>query len=229
MAFKQRIKHFISVLLGKDILIRRQIKIYYEYLGSQYGGFAVATSKLSEKDNVICYSFGVGEDISFDLEMIDKYNATVYAFDPTPKSIKYLQKQILPDKFKFYKYALSNIDGELKFYLPENPNYVSCSLVRNNSDKFILVDSRKLSTIMNELRHKKIDVLKMDIEGAEFDVIDEIIESRIEFEQLCVEIHHRFFENGIDLVKKMIRRLNENGYKIFWVSDNGEEVSFIKR
>ena len=38
----------------------------------------------------------------------------------------------------------------------------------------------------------RIDILKMDIEGAEYDVIDDIINSPVPIAQVLIEFHHRF-------------------------------------
>ena len=57
---------------------------------------------------------------------------------------------------------------------------------------------------IKELGHEKIDILKMDIEGAEFEVIHDIICDGIEFGQLCIEVHDRFFENGDKRLKDSI-------------------------
>jgi hypothetical protein len=53
------------------------------WFGTKYGGFYVYPDRLCQES--IIYSFGVGEDVSFDLELIEKYNCHVFAFDPTQK------------------------------------------------------------------------------------------------------------------------------------------------
>ena len=68
----------------------------------------------------IVYSFGVGKDISFDLELIKRYNFEVHAFDPTPTSIRWLAEQSLPPGFHFHTYGLADYDGTAEFVLPAN-------------------------------------------------------------------------------------------------------------
>ena len=41
-------------------------------------------------NNPVIVSCGLGEDASFDIDMINNYNAKVICVDPTPKTIKYL-------------------------------------------------------------------------------------------------------------------------------------------
>lgn len=121
-------------------------------LGSMYGGFNIYDDELKKKTNPVVYSFGVGEDISFDLKLIEKYNCEIYAFDPTPKSIDWIAKQNLSDKFHFYPYGISNRDGIEKFHLPTNPEYVSGSIFLSTGLKedTITVQMKRLITIMQE-------------------------------------------------------------------------------
>jgi hypothetical protein len=69
----------------------------------------------------------------------------------------------------------------------------------------------------------------MDIEGAEYELIENILNTKISIDQFLIEIHERFFENGKFLTQKIIRILNNNGYEIFAISDSFEEISFIKK
>lgn len=82
---------------------------------------------------------------------------------------------------------------------------------------------------MRELGHEAIDILKMDIEGAEYRVIDDMCHGGIWPTQVLVEFHHRFPGLGVRMTKAAIATLRGHGYEIFWGSDTGEEYGFIKR
>ncbi len=69
-------------LLNKNVKRRPTVR-----MGNSYGGFEVAAGKL-DKEGVIVYSFGIGEDLSFSDDIIKRFDARVYAYDPTPKSIR---------------------------------------------------------------------------------------------------------------------------------------------
>ena len=56
--------------------------------GDSYGGFMVALNELQNES--VVYSFGIGEDLSFSEGIMDTINCSIFAFDPTPKSIKYV-------------------------------------------------------------------------------------------------------------------------------------------
>ena len=65
-------------------------------------------------------SFGVGEEISFDLALIENFGLTVYAFDPTPPSIAWVRKEKLPPNFRFFDFGIANHDGTAKFSYHES-------------------------------------------------------------------------------------------------------------
>ncbi len=51
---------------------------------------------------------------------------------------------------------------------------------------------------MKKLGHKQIDLLKMDIEGSEFMALPDILNSKIIFDQLCIETHPRIFPDSVE-------------------------------
>jgi hypothetical protein len=83
--------------------------------------------------------------------------------------------------------------------------------------------------IINQLGHKHIDILKIDIEGAEYDVIEDILNAKISINQILIEFHDRYVENGIMKTRQTVENLKNKGFIIFAVSDTYEEVSFIHK
>jgi len=79
---------------------------------------------------------------------------------------------------------------------------------------------------MKMLGNTAIDVLKMDIEGAEYEVLWDLLGCGIRPRQILVEFHHRWPELGIERTRRAVRELNQAGYLIFNVSASGEEYSF---
>lgn len=217
------VRRILKGVIGKDILIFPDCKkIKYEFLGSDYGGWP-AVNKILELNPVV-YSVGVGDDISYDLALIEKFSIDIHAFDPTPRSCEWVNNQELPDKFHFYNYGLSDFDGEQEFIAPDIDTHMSFSTVKSGVG--VSLDVKKLSTIMNELQHNTVDVLKMDIEGGEYNVINNMILESITPKILLIEFHHRFPEIGLTKTKNCIQSLKSRGYCIFYVSANGEEYGF---
>jgi len=97
----------------------------------------------------------------------------------------------------------------------------------SSKDNAIEVPAFCLSTIVTRLGHTQIDLLKMDIEGAEYEVLDGLLDSPIKPAQLLVEFHHRFPGIGVEKTANIVARLQQSGYKIFAISETGREVSFL--
>jgi FkbM family methyltransferase len=159
-------------------------------LGSRYGGWVIPTSRLDSKS--ICYCIGCGEDVTFDVALINMFDCCVYAYDPTPKSVEFIKREITPNypNFKFFPYGLWREDGIASFYVPRKKEYVSHSIVNiGKTDNFINLPVMKVSTALARNRHngRKLTLLKLDIEGAEYEVLDQIISDNVEVDILCIE------------------------------------------
>lgn len=230
MSLVSKIRPLVLKLIRKFHHIKKNVKLNHTWYGNTYGGFYICPDLLDQ--NSIVYSFGIGEDISFDKAVIQNHNCQVFGFDPTPKSISWIKGQNLPKEFHFYEFGISDKSGNVDFYLPINPEYVSGSVIsQKNVDtmKKVSVEMKCLEEIMTEMGHSHIDVLKMDIEGSEYDVIENILNAKISITQILIEFHDRFFENGNLKSKQAISSFKRNGYEIFAISDSFEEISFIKK
>ena len=89
--------------------------------------------------------------------------------------------------------------------------------------KFQTIDS-----LMKKNKHQKIDILKMDIEGSEYEVLEDILSKKIPIKQILVEFHPYLFKDGREKTKYILDILTENNYRCFAVSQNMLEYSFIK-
>lgn len=204
-----------------------QLKRCMERFGSEYGGYWLDVSML--KVDAVVYSLGIGEDISFDLSLIERFGVGVDAFDPTPKVKKWLAAQSLPPQFHFHAAGIAGHDGEEAFYAPPREDWVSHSVIpaRQYGRESARFPVMRLSTAMRRQGRSWIDVLKMDIEGAEYVVIEQIIREKIPVKQLLVEFHHRLSSVGTDKTKAAIAQLKKYGMKISHVCPRKEVFTFV--
>lgn len=230
MSLLTSLKKKIKLLTGKVSIVKKEIDCKSEWYGNSYGGFYVHPDNLSSRS--IVYSFGIGEDISFDTTIMQKHGAEVFAFDPTPKSIDWIKKQTVPSRFHFLNFGIDKVSGPVKFNLPKDPSHVSGSTMQHknvNAQNCISVPMKSFAEIVSELGHSHIDVLKMDIEGSEYSVIDSILSTPVKIDQILVEIHERFFVDGKTRTRNLLKTFKEHGFKVFAVSESLEEISFIRQ
>lgn len=224
-----KIFKIINEIIGRfSPLFEKQITLKKEHNGTSYGGWVISPQYLNKNSTI--YSIGIGEDISFDISLIQKYKVDVHGFDPTPRSIEWIKKQKIPKQFHVHEYGIADYNGKAIFYPPLNPDHISHSLLerKKTKNRAIEVPVFRLETIMKMLKHDKIDLLKMDIEGAEYKVIEDIIKSNIHILQLLVEFHHGMDNITFKDTKKVIDHLEENGFSIFDISKDGRNYSFYK-
>jgi FkbM family methyltransferase len=216
-----------KAILGCGFFVTPQISCRREKHGSESCGWVICSDKIC-RDSVI-YSFGIGEDASFEASLIARYGAEVRAFDPTPKSINWVEQQGFPSQFKMHPLGLAENNGQVEFALPNNPEHVSGSIIRAEhvGCEMIRIEVKRLKNIMQEQGHARIDLLKMDIEGAEYGVVDSIVSDKLDIGQILIEFHHRFKGVGIDKTNQALDKLHRIGYRIFHVSENYEEISLI--
>ena len=195
------------------------------FLGTEYGGYEVLPALL-RADSVV-YSVGIGEDISFDLALIERFGCKVHGFDPTPRSLAWLEAQALPERFVVHPYGIADIDGTLGFTPPANPAHVSHSVLGNGAER-VELPVKRLETVLRELGHERLDVLKLDIEGAEYAVLDALLETGPLPRQLCVEFHHGISGVELGATERLLARLRARGYRVFDARETGREFSLVR-
>ena len=181
----------------------------------------------------VVYSLGVGDSIDLDMDLIHLYSLTVHAFDPTPYSEEWIASLELPANFKFHPWAAAGKDGSLRLFRRVNKRGKKSGVMwtaegdAGDGTDFIDAPAYTIRSMMQKLGHDRIDVLKIDVEGAEYDVLESLDEVDKLPTQLLVEFHHRFPGIGKQRTAASIDHLKALGYRIFSVSETGREVGFV--
>jgi hypothetical protein len=86
----------------------------------------------------------------------------------------------------------------------------------------------RLKTAMQRLGHSRIDILKMDIEGAEYSVLEDIAREKIPVGQILVEFHHRLTSVGTGKTKRLLSVLDGCGLKIAYICPRMEVFTLVQ-
>lgn len=162
----------------------------------------------------VVYSAGAGRNISFELQLIQQIGCQVTLLDPSPTGVDYINSLTdLPELLDFFPLGIAKETGDIHFDYPDDLKEGSFRLSRNNTQS-LSFPCISLTDLMQKNDHQHIDLLKMDIEGFEYGVIEHIVEEQIEIKQICVEFHH--FMDGIpkQQTDHAIRQLKQLGYSI---------------
>ncbi len=98
-------------------------------------------------------------------------NVKVYSYEPDPENFKLLLENLrlnrLEHKVKSFRLAISNARGAIPLYI----NDLGMSSLSSKSKRYLTVEAITLGDIFNLNSLDKIDFLKIDIEGAEWNVL----------------------------------------------------------
>ena len=220
-------RKLIFILFNKDLLTGLKLTKPTDRLslGNDLANWTIP-SKLINSDST-CYLVGAGEDISFDLALAKKFNCKVVIIDPTPKAIEHFNEldrfgkisKDIRSNIIYVPYGLWKDDTKLKFFAPRNENHVSHSVVNlQNTKDFFEATVKKLTTLMRENFDEHLDLLKIDVEGAEYEIINSMIAEEKFPKILCIEYDEIFSpmdENATIRIKKSIQSLISVGYSIY--------------
>jgi FkbM family methyltransferase len=137
------------------------------------------------------------------------------------------KNKIDSEKIKLIPYALHTTNDYLKFYSPINKDYVSHSLVEGiKSSEYIVIPTKTLETIMREFHHKTIDLLKIDIEGSECAVLNDMLDKKIFPKYISVDFDSARLNNieKLNECKEIIKRILNNNYVV--LHNRNYDISF---
>jgi FkbM family methyltransferase len=159
-----------------------------EHLGNAYGGWLAPVQLLDESS--VAYSIGAGGDVSFDIALIERTGCVVHSFDPAPEAKRTAEQQTSPNFF-FHNVALWTYSGELEMFRAADPSHMALSAVNlQQTNDSIVVPCRTVESIRAEMGHERIDLLKITMDGAEYDFVPHLELSKWHTKVLVVNLQH---------------------------------------
>jgi FkbM family methyltransferase len=222
------------VLVKQAMLIEPRVPVEVrpelEFHGNDYCGWKIPRGVLG-RDSVVV-DVGLGEDVAFSTSLIERYGLTVHGFDPTPRAIKYV-RGLKCQQLVVHEFGVAGASGRATFYLPNNPANVSGSLVKEThlGATAITVDLLSLAHVLERIAAARIDLLKLDIEGAEYELLasPDFAQCADRVELLCIEFHHRWPSYGPKATLDAVATLQRLGFRCAWRSGTtNEDFLFVK-
>jgi FkbM family methyltransferase len=221
------VKRLARRLAGRELWLRAELSEPVQWAD----GWFLCHERLPR--GARAFGLGVGRNIDFELALIRTHAAIVDTFDPTPSSTAWVGSRQLPPGFRHHPWAVTATDGPVRLEqrkAARSGGAPMLSIVASGRSgaETLVAEGYRLSTILSRLGCPVPDLLRMDIEGAEYPVLDDMLATGVLPGQLLVEFHHRFPQVGLPATRRAIANLRDAGYRIAAVSDTGREVTFLR-
>jgi FkbM family methyltransferase len=180
-------------------------------LGTAYGGWQIPDGLLGPES--ICYCVGAGGDISFDLELISRYGATVRAVEPVESYQRDAVETAAGEpRFSIRQAAVAIRDGPIRMQSHHQPGSASLSAAGlYETDSWVEIPGRTLASLMGEWGDERIDLLKLDLEGIEYELVPTLDLGSLGVRIFAVQLHHI---GGVRGAMRLIDGVRSQGFRI---------------
>lgn len=149
--------------------------------------------------------------------------ALVIAIEPDPVNFYYLRKNVninnIDNKCILLNIAAYDTKRTLLFYIAGNSD--SHSLYKGYRKRSIEVLGMPIDTIIDKLKLTKVDLIKIDVEGAEVHVLRGLLKTVNEYRpKIIIEV----FPQNLSVIEQMFKGL---GYKILFIPVLIKDVYYI--
>jgi FkbM family methyltransferase len=209
--FRNQLRHGFDSLYSESLPDKETIGVLSQW--------TIVTSRLHS--DAVIYSGGVGEDITFERELIRRFGVKIHIFDPSPVATD----TIALANTAHLLFRPVGLAASAKANFSIGGGTASSSWLKAGGS-----DTLPCTTIEREMksnRHDFIDLLKIDIEGFEYEVLESCLSQGILINQICVEFHDFFPEISRAKTVEMIHSLKSHGFDL--IHRHRHDHTFLRR
>lgn len=155
------------------------------------------------------------------------FNARVYGYEPDPRLYP---KLVSNDQIHYFQKAITGNIGTSKLHLGEG-QCSSLHYAEDASHDTTNVETTTLAAEFAAIGLDHVDLLKLDIEGAELDVLLETPEDVLQcITQITVEFHEFMRPADLPQILECIKRLRGIGFRpLFFSTHTYGDILFVNR
>jgi len=175
-------------------------------------------------ENSLVFDVG-GYEGNFSEKIYKKYNCEIFIFEPIKKYYdELIEKYKNFKKIKIFNFGLSNINSSSRIY--HSGDSSSIFKITENYEDILL---KNFSDFLIENQINQIDLLKLNIEGSEFEVIENIIENKLLSKIINLQVQfHSFVTNSTERRNKIREFLKKTHVETFcyeFVWENWKKIN----
>jgi len=168
--------------------------------------------ELNEKSIVIDVGAYEGD---FAAEIFARYQCQIFTFEPVKIYVDILNQRFKQNKnITIIPFGLGHKDAELKITVMDEASSYERKASLHKSGKEELIKIQDVQKFIENQKFNQIDLIKINIEGAEYDLLDKMIENNIHL--ICRNIQvqfHDFYSDFQNRYNRIITHL-EKSHKI---------------
>ena len=180
------------------------------------GNSQLTDFKLSQ--DAICIDFGGYEGV-WSQEIASKFNCSILIYEPVDIFCRSLERLFADNpKIMIFQYGITNVNSKVLIQIDG-----AASGSHIYAEKKVLAEFKDAS----ELQHfGSIDVVKINIEGGEYELIPELYQRELlpKINSLLIQFHSTKNQN-IELCKKLLRETHELNWSYDLVWERWDKIS----
>ena len=198
---------------------------YYKYFPDNYEkeNFEFLLATVQKGDVVLDIGAHIGLFAAIASQAVGS-GGKVFAFEPSPTTYSLLSKTMTINNatgiIKTYQQAVGSQQGKTTFFISNDQADNSNSLVNYKEDRPLHGIDINVTTIdffVSEQQLSKVDFVKIDVEGAEFDAIKGAVNTFKKFKPVCIlAIHPEPIIAKGDTVEDMYDFIQQMNYTILY-------------
>ncbi len=149
--------------------------------------------------------------------IVDRYDPVIYAFEPNPDSFAQLaQKAASNPKLNAIPYGLGDEDLSVDFTLNGTGSSMFEDREKHSDAPRIKVDIAAIDRVWSELQFDNVDLMKINIEGAEFPLLEKMIQVDLLRRVACFMIQFHEWHPGAYSRRRKIRKELSKTHRLVW-------------
>jgi FkbM family methyltransferase len=150
-------------------------------------------------------------------DIMRRYSPTIHAFEPDPRNFKQLAKQTLGnDRLIPYKYGLGDKNETVQMALELLGSSVFTDTSGKKGVPCAEVDICDISDTWTALSLNHVDLMKINIEGGEFPLLERMIETDLLDKVGCYMIQFHEWHPGAYHRRRAIRKALAKSHRLEW-------------
>jgi FkbM family methyltransferase len=193
-------------------------------LGSDYGYWVVPVDWIDS--SWTCYCVGAGGDITFERELLARYAPTVRSFEPDEDYVGRIEVSAEDaERFSAYRMAITPADGPIRMQRTHIPGSRSLSPVHlYETEEYVEVPGRSLRSLMEEFGDDSVELLKVDVEGGEYELVPTLDLAGMGVRVFCIQLHHT---GTVRDARGLVEGIRDQGFR-YVNYDEAVRLTFVR-